>query len=112
MPVTAPVDADARQFPVPQLARLAGNLVERLAGDLGLEILSGALHVDERDARTKDDLLVLPRPEFGVEADVPAFDAVDARDDGRRGYALQVGDADHLVAFAYPVVGDVARQNP
>lgn len=112
LPVAAPVDADARQLPVPQLARLAGNLVERLAGDLGLEILSGALHVDERDARTKDDLLVLPRPEFGVEADVPAFDAVDARDDGRRGYALQVGDADHLVAFAYPVVGDVGAPEP
>ena len=43
---------------------------------------------------------------------MPAFDAVDARDDGRRGYALQVGDADHLVALAYPVVGDVGAPEP
>lgn len=52
LPVTAPVDADARQFPVPQLARLAGNLVERLAGDLGLEILSApSMSTNEMPAR-------------------------------------------------------------
>ena len=105
--VAAAFDANPPQLFVPLFAGVAFHFVEGLVGDLRLEIFPGALHVHERNARLEDDLLVCCGFELGEETDVFALDFVDARDYGRFGHALEVGDADHFVFFARPVVGNV-----